>query len=101
MEREDLPRLVNVFFVDGLKANLISVSQLCDEGLRVTFDKKECQDINEKGNIVLCGYRSGNNCYMLKPSNPCMSAKESRINLWHKKLGHMKHMGCLDWCELK
>ncbi|KAF8045431.1 hypothetical protein N665_4947s0002 [Sinapis alba] len=86
-------RLINVYFVDGLKANLISVSQLCDEGLQVTFTKKECHAIDEKGNVVLCGLRSGNNCYMWKPSNQCMSAKDTQIDLWHKKLGHMNTHG--------
>ncbi|XP_010418396.1 PREDICTED: uncharacterized protein LOC104703986 [Camelina sativa] len=35
------PELIDVFLVDGLKANMISVSQLCDEGLDVTFTRKE------------------------------------------------------------
>ena len=91
--RADLPNLINVYFVDGLKANLISVSQLCDEGLQVIFDKKECRAVNEKGTIVLVGFRSENNCYMWKPSNQCMSAKESQSDLWHKKLGHMNTNG--------
>ena len=33
LKKTVLPRLINVFYVDGLKANLISASQLCDEGL--------------------------------------------------------------------
>ncbi|XP_056853712.1 uncharacterized protein LOC130503085 [Raphanus sativus] len=92
-ERSDLPRLINVYLVDGLKANLISVSQLCDEGLRVIFDKRECQALDDKNNIILCGYRSANNCYMWKPSNQCMTAKGSQLELWHKKLGHMNTHG--------
>ena len=63
-ERADLPRLINVYFVDGLKANLITVSQFCDEGLEVIFNSKECRAVDAKGNLVLCGVRSGNNCYM-------------------------------------
>jgi len=37
-----LPRLVNVLLVKGLTANLISISQLCDQGLEVNFTKLEC-----------------------------------------------------------
>ena len=33
------PRLEDVFFVIGLTINLISVSQLCDQGLLVNFSK--------------------------------------------------------------
>ncbi|XP_013608499.1 PREDICTED: uncharacterized protein LOC106315309 [Brassica oleracea var. oleracea] len=93
LDRSVLPKLVNVFYVDGLKANLISVSQLCDEGLENIFNSKECRAVDAKGNVVLCGVRSGNNCYMWKPSHLCYSAKESKLDLWHKKLGHMNTNG--------
>ena len=39
---EGLPNLTKVFLVEGLKANLVSISQLCDEGLMVRFTKDEC-----------------------------------------------------------
>ena len=32
----------DVYLVDGLKFNLLSVSQLCDKGNRVVFDKDKC-----------------------------------------------------------
>ena len=32
----------NVLLVDGLKHNLISISQLCDKDYNVNFDKTEC-----------------------------------------------------------
>ncbi|XP_013608023.1 PREDICTED: uncharacterized protein LOC106314739 [Brassica oleracea var. oleracea] len=56
MERADLPRLINVYFVDGLKANLISVSQLCDDGLEVFFNKfvRGVPDLENQTDIV-CG----------------------------------------------
>lgn len=92
-ERANLPRLINVYYVDGLKANLISVSQLCDEGLEVIFNSKECRAVDEKGSIVLYGIRSGNNCYMWKPSHLCMTACESKLDLWHRKLEHMNTHG--------
>ncbi|XP_056859992.1 uncharacterized protein LOC130508478 [Raphanus sativus] len=92
-ERADLPSLINVYYVEGLKANLISVSQLCDEGLEVIFNKIECRAVDEKGNIVLQGVRSGNNCYMWKPLDTCLSAVESKLDLWHRKLGHMNTNG--------
>ncbi|KAL1221572.1 hypothetical protein V5N11_019634 [Cardamine amara subsp. amara] len=40
---ENQPDLENVYLVDGLKANLISISQLCDTGMSVTFTKTECE----------------------------------------------------------
>ena len=31
-----------VYFVDGLKFNLLSVSHLCDKGNHIVFDKEKC-----------------------------------------------------------
>ena len=42
----DNPSIENVLLVDDLKHNLISISQLCDKGYKVTFDKKECTIVN-------------------------------------------------------
>uniref|UniRef100_A0A0D3BLB0 CCHC-type domain-containing protein n=1 Tax=Brassica oleracea var. oleracea TaxID=109376 RepID=A0A0D3BLB0_BRAOL len=72
--RPDVPKLSNVYFVEGLKANLISVSQLCDEGLEVIFNSKECRAVDARNNVVL-------------------RAAESKLDLWHKKLGHMNTNG--------
>ncbi|XP_024014220.1 uncharacterized protein LOC112088173 [Eutrema salsugineum] len=93
LERDDQPQLLNVFYVRGLKANLISVSQLCDEGLKVIFTRVDCKAVDENGNIVLLGIRSGNNCYMWSQSDQCLSARESHMELWHKRLGHMNTHG--------
>ena len=32
----------NVVLVDGLKYNLLSISQLCDRGFKVVFDESSC-----------------------------------------------------------
>ena len=37
-----LPKLKDVLRVDGLKANLISISQLCDQDLFVKYTKDKC-----------------------------------------------------------
>lgn len=37
-----LPALDYVWLVKGLTANLISISQLCDQGLVVNFSKEVC-----------------------------------------------------------
>jgi len=40
--KNGLPRLDNALLVKGLTANLISISQLCDQGMKVNFSKPEC-----------------------------------------------------------
>ena len=77
------------YYVEGLKANLISISQLWYDGLKVTFTKTDCQAMDENKNAVLSGLRSGNNCYMWTTSDTCLSATVSDLELWHKRLGHM------------
>ncbi|KAK2456170.1 gag-protease polyprotein [Trifolium repens] len=62
-----LPKLDNVLFVKGLKVNLISISQLSDQGLKVDFTKNECLVTNDKGEVLMKGTRSEDNCYLWVP----------------------------------
>ncbi|GAA0144988.1 hypothetical protein LIER_05287 [Lithospermum erythrorhizon] len=54
---EGLPELEDVLLVEGLTANLISISQLCDNGMKVAFRKEACC-VNNSSNqlIMLTGY---------------------------------------------
>ena len=50
-----------VALVDGLKHNLLSISQLCDKSNSVTFNFEACVMTNKKNNkVVLTGVRKGN-----------------------------------------
>lgn len=60
-----LPSLENVIFVQGLKANLISISQICDDRHMMQFSKDVCHVVNKKGHCILIGQRSSDNCYLL------------------------------------
>ena len=57
----------NVLYVDGLKHNLLSVSQMCDQGTEVIFQSNGCSvhDI-DTGKIVIKGIRTPNNLYIFK-----------------------------------
>lgn len=59
-----LPSLNDVLFVKGMSANLISISQICDQGLKVNFTKSECLVTNEKNKVIMKGARSKDNCYI-------------------------------------
>ena len=50
-----LPLLKNVLYIKGLKANLLSIAQICDENFLVQFSKKGCIIIDEEGIQVLEG----------------------------------------------
>jgi len=82
----------------GLTANLISISQLCDQGLSVNFSKSECQITYEKGEGSMNGTRSQDKCYLWVSQekallSSCMLSKDEEVKLWHQKLGHMNLQG--------
>ena len=84
----DIPGLSvfeDVWYVDGLKANLLSISQICDNGLNVFFTKYECEILDGGGDCMCVGVRTADNCYGLTPSisNKCFSVKIDQVDLWH------------------
>jgi hypothetical protein len=77
----DLPNLENVLLVKGLTSNLISTSQLCDQGLKVNFTEFECLVTDDTRKVLMKGARSKDNYYLWVPQeseNPstCWSSKE-------------------------
>ncbi|KAG9444874.1 hypothetical protein H6P81_016214 [Aristolochia fimbriata] len=86
---DGLPRLQNVLLVQGLKANLISISQLCDENLQVHFTSEKCLVADHESNLVMEGVRTGDNCYKLTEKLLCYNASSDSADLWHRKLGHV------------
>jgi hypothetical protein len=80
-----------VLLVDGLKHNLLSVSQMCDRGCEVLFTSKDCKirSINS-GQVVAKGIRIENNVYVLKENREeCHLSKHDESWLWHRRLGHL------------
>ena len=57
----------NVMYVDGLKNNLLSVSQMCDQGTEVVFRSNGCivREL-DTGKIVIKSTRTPNNLYIFK-----------------------------------
>lgn len=83
----------DVWYVNGLKANLLSISQICDNRLNVLFTKYECEILDGGGDCMCIGVRITNNCYgiTLSISNKCFSAKINQVDLWHQQLGHASY----------
>ncbi|XP_021728203.1 uncharacterized protein LOC110695259 [Chenopodium quinoa] len=84
----------NVLLVEGLKHNLLSISQFCDKGNSVSFTSNKCRIIhNDIGNIILEGTRK-ENTYVVdlnevpNSSLTCLSVIEDDPLLWHKRFGH-------------
>ncbi|GJW28328.1 retrovirus-related pol polyprotein from transposon TNT 1-94 [Tanacetum coccineum] len=85
-----------VYYVEGLRHNLFSVRQFCDEDLEVAFWKNTCFIRNLEGVDLLLGSRD-TNLYtisiddMLKTSPIYLLSKASKTKswLWHHRLSHL------------
>lgn len=98
LDYSGLPNLDDILFIKGMTANLISISQLCDQGLKVNFSKSECIVTNEKNKVIMKGARSKYNCYLWTPQerdclSTCLMSKEDQTKLWNQKLGHLHLKG--------
>ncbi|GJV82100.1 retrovirus-related pol polyprotein from transposon TNT 1-94 [Tanacetum coccineum] len=83
-----------VAFVNGLKYNLISISQLCDAKYIIQFDEKRGTIFNSNKEVVMIAQRV-RDIYVLDMTSSaqesCFFAKASEnLNwLWHKRLAHI------------
>ena len=84
-----MPKLENVLLVDGLKVNLISISQLCDQNLFVKFTKNKCSGLDSTNSCVREGRRSPDNCYLLTFAGLSFTTSTTSSDIWNRKLGHI------------
>ena len=76
--------------VKGLFANLISTSQLCDQGFSIKLRKDRCKVFNKKHKVILSGTRLFANYYHWDSEIfVCNLLKTDEANLWHKRLDHL------------
>ncbi|WVZ21878.1 hypothetical protein V8G54_000422 [Vigna mungo] len=84
-----------------LKHNLLSISQLCDGGLKITFESKYCLISNGSTDELLFLGKRLNNIYVIDfketsfKSVVCLMTTEDGVWLWHKRLAHI-NMGQLN-----
>ncbi|XP_012840500.1 PREDICTED: uncharacterized protein LOC105960834 [Erythranthe guttata] len=87
-----LPNLDNVLYVEGLKSNLLSVSQLCDLYDSVLFTKRKCEVFDRNHMCVLSGYRSSDNCYKIDQTDQveqCPLATSDITDMCYHRLGNL------------
>ncbi|GJV23999.1 retrovirus-related pol polyprotein from transposon TNT 1-94 [Tanacetum coccineum] len=88
-----------VAYVNGLKHNLINISQLCDANYKVLFTKTQGTIYSQNNEVVLIAPRR-RDAYIIdmssfnKENNACFFAKASpSINwLWHKKMENLNEV---------
>jgi hypothetical protein len=82
----------NVLLVEDMKHNLLSVSQMCDQGHKVTFDSQKSEIRKEgSGKLIATAARISSNIYVLSEigNEKCCLGKEDESWLWHRRVGHM------------
>ncbi|XP_070017598.1 uncharacterized protein [Nicotiana sylvestris] len=84
----------NVYYVNGLKYSLLSVSQICDKGNKVEFLSKICTVTKPvTGEVVLVAKRY-NNIYVVDFESlqsgdlSCLKVVDDDAELWHRILGY-------------
>jgi len=58
-------KVENLCLVEGLKHNLLSISQLCDKGHRVTFKSSKCKVYDLKSNEIVFSRNRHGNVYVI------------------------------------
>lgn len=89
------PDLDGVLFINGLKANLISIRQICDSEFSVKLSQNKCEVLNKKGEITFTRHRIVDNYYAINQGSNtslvCSKAKIGVTELWHRRLGHINY----------
>jgi hypothetical protein len=88
-----LPYLDKVLLVEGLTTNLISISQLCEQGLDVYFNNSECIIANNQ-KVVMKGVKARDRCYKWTPLNngpkiACLTVKEENDQMFYQMSQHL------------
>ncbi|XP_024195878.1 uncharacterized protein LOC112199045 [Rosa chinensis] len=78
------------------------VSHLADDYEDVWFNKQRCLVLNQKGEGIMGGKRSFDNCYHIRANESfslqsCMSVRsiEETFELWHRRMGHVNYQDLL------
>ncbi|XP_070017440.1 intracellular protein transport protein USO1-like [Nicotiana sylvestris] len=84
----------NVYYVNGLKYSLLSVSQICDKENKVEFLSKICTVTNLVTGEVVLEVKRYKNIYVADFESiqsgdlSCLKVVDDDAELWHRRLGH-------------
>lgn len=85
----------NVYYVNGLKYSLLSVSQICDKENEVRFRSESCIVINLTSHRMILTARRVKNMYVADLDTiqgddlTCLSSQSKNVEHWHKRIGHV------------
>lgn len=80
----------DVFWVEGIKNNLLSVGQLNDKGYLLEFKSGVCRILGNNGELIATGKEARGNLFHLNTNvNDCLVVKIEDSWLWHKRFFHV------------
>ena len=95
-----LPDIANILYVEGLKVNLLSISQICDQDFILLFSKGNYLVMNRFRKKLISGVRTLDNYYGLVPDADivCNSIRLPNEDLWYQWMGHAsyKHLSIVS-----
>ena len=80
----------NVLLVEDMKHNIISVSQMCDQGHKLTFNSEKCEIRKEgSGKLISTVARTSSNIYVLSEigNEKCFLGKENEVGYGTEEWG--------------
>ena len=96
----DKIRCGDAYWVQRLKYNLLSISQLNNIGHKIEFqnDKGKIYDGNK--NLICTGEQTIGNLFHLNHTIcTCQFAKVEDVQLWHKRLSHVNFKNMVKYVE--
>lgn len=104
--------ITDVYYVPGLKNNLLSVGQLQEKGLRIIIENGGCEVWHkQERKLIMHSTMSKNRMFIILAAvrkakevekEQCLQVMEKTNELWHRRYGHLNNKGlrCLAEKEL-
>ncbi|CAJ2629918.1 unnamed protein product [Trifolium pratense] len=89
--------ITNVYYIPGLKNNLLSIGQLQQKGLTIIFKHDYCKVYHEERGLIMSTKMTANRMYVVHAAITIpMCLKTSKLDnneLWHCRYGHLSFKG--------
>jgi hypothetical protein len=79
--------ITEVYYLPGLKNNLLSIGQLQQKNLTIVFSNDLCKVYHENRGLIMSTQMSVNRMNIMKVT------KLSQSQLWHHRYGHLNYKG--------
>ena len=92
-----LKYITDVLYVPDIDQNLLNVGELIEKGFKVIFEDKWCMIKDAKGGDIFKVKMKVKNFVLnlMEEEQMAFPSSASNVELWHRRLGHLHHVGLL------